>query len=97
MKVAIYARYPSEMIGGRRLLGSHSTTSAARRYAVSSRRPAPRTSRPAVSVPSQPQAATTLIRAAFRERGFRRITISTSWSSAVKRFIRRSTEKPSSL
>ena len=42
-------------------------------------------------------AATTVIRPAFRERGFRRITISTSWSSAVKRFIRRSTEKPSSL
>jgi hypothetical protein len=37
-------------------------------------------------------AATTLIRPAFRERGFRRITISTSWSSAVNRFIRRSTE-----
>ena len=43
------------------------------------------------------QAATTLIRAAFRERGFCRITISTSWSSAVNRFIRRSTEKPASL
>lgn len=41
--------------------------------------------------------ATTLIRPVFRERGFRRITISTSWSSAVNRFIRRSTEKPSSL
>jgi hypothetical protein len=27
----------------------------------------------------------------------RRITISTSWSSAVKRFIRRSTEKPANL
>ena len=33
------------------------------------------------------QAATTLIRPVFRERGFRRITISTSWSSAVNRFI----------
>jgi hypothetical protein len=43
------------------------------------------------------QAATTLIRAVFRERGFRRITISTSWSSAVNRFIKRSTEKPASL
>jgi hypothetical protein len=43
------------------------------------------------------QAATTLIRAALRERGFCRITISTSWSSAVNRFIRRSTEKPTSL
>jgi hypothetical protein len=42
-------------------------------------------------------AATTLIRPAFRERGFRRITISTSWSSAVNRFIKRSTEKPASL
>ena len=37
---------------------------------------------------------TTLIRPAFRERGFRRITISTSWSSAVNRFIKRSTENP---
>ena len=45
----------------------------------------------------QDYAATTLIRPAFRERGFRRITISTSWSSAVNRFIRRSTEKPASL
>ncbi len=43
------------------------------------------------------QAATTLIRAAFRDRGFFRMTISTSWSSAVSRFIRRSTEKPASL
>jgi hypothetical protein len=43
------------------------------------------------------QAATTLIRPAFRERGFRRITISMSWSSAVNRFIRRSTENPASL
>ena len=43
------------------------------------------------------QAATTLIRPAFRERGFRRMTISTSWSSAVNRFISRSTEKPTSL
>ena len=43
------------------------------------------------------QAATTLIRPAFRERGFRRITISTSWSTAVKKFIRRSTENPASL
>ena len=42
-------------------------------------------------------AATTLIRPAFRERGFCRITISTSWSSAVKRFMRRSTENPASL
>src|SRR5437773_9506862 len=38
------------------------------------------------------QAATTLIRPAFRERGFCRITISTSWSSAVSKFIKRSTE-----
>ena len=43
------------------------------------------------------QAVTTLIRPAFRERGFRRITISMSWSSAVNRFIRRSTENPASL
>ena len=49
------------------------------------------------TVRSRTHAATTLIRAAFRERGFRRITISTSWSSAVKRFIRRSTENPASL
>jgi hypothetical protein len=42
-------------------------------------------------------AATTLIRPPFRERGLRRITISTSWSSAVSRFIKRSTEKPASL
>ena len=56
-------------------------------------------SRSAVSEPLEvlTQAATTLIRPAFRERGFRRITISTSWSSAVNRFIRRSTEKPASL
>ena len=38
------------------------------------------------------QAATTLIVAAFRDRGLRRITISTSWLSAVNRFIRRSTK-----
>ena len=43
------------------------------------------------------QAATTVIRPPFRERRFRRITISTSWSTAVNRFIRRSTEKPASL
>jgi hypothetical protein len=42
-------------------------------------------------------AATTEIRAAVRERGFFRITISTSWSSAVRNVINRSTEKPSSL
>ena len=42
-------------------------------------------------------AATTLIRPVFRDRGFRRITISTSWSTAVSRFIKRSTEKPASL
>lgn len=42
-------------------------------------------------------AATTLIRPAFRDRGFGRITISTSWSSAVNRLISRSTEKPASL
>jgi hypothetical protein len=36
-------------------------------------------------------------RAAFRERGFWRITISTSWSTAVNSFISRSTEKPASL
>jgi hypothetical protein len=42
-------------------------------------------------------AATTLIRPALRDRGFRRITISTSRSSAVNRFISRSTEKPASL
>ena len=45
----------------------------------------------------QGQAATTLILAAFRVRGFFRMMISTSWSSAVSRFIRRSTEKPASL
>ena len=43
------------------------------------------------------QAATTLMRAVFLERGFLRITISTSWSSAVSRFIRRSIENPESL
>jgi uncharacterized protein (DUF433 family) len=39
----------------------------------------------------------TLIRAAFRERGFFRITISTSKSTAVNKFISRSREKPASL
>jgi hypothetical protein len=34
---------------------------------------------------------------AFRERGFCRITISTSWSGAVSRFIKRLTEKPAQL
>jgi len=36
-------------------------------------------------------------RAAFRERNLRRITISTSWPSAVNRLIKRSTEKSASL
>jgi hypothetical protein len=39
----------------------------------------------------------TLIRAACRERGFFRITISTSKSAAVNKFISRSREKPASL
>jgi ABC-type glycerol-3-phosphate transport system substrate-binding protein len=43
------------------------------------------------------QAAVTLMRAAGRERGFFRMTISTSRSSAVRNVISRSTEKPSSL
>ena len=47
--------------------------------------------------PPPRQAATTLIRPAFRERGFCRMTISMSRSRAVSRFIRRSTEKPASL
>jgi hypothetical protein len=42
-------------------------------------------------------AVATMIRPALRERGFRRITISTSWPTAVNRFISRSTEKPASL
>jgi hypothetical protein len=42
-------------------------------------------------------AATTEIRATARDRGFLRMTISTSWSSAVRNVISRSTEKPSSL
>ena len=42
-------------------------------------------------------AATTVIRATFLDRGFLRITISTSWSNAFSRVIRRSTEKPLSL
>src|SRR5204863_8679221 len=42
-------------------------------------------------------AATTLMRPVLRDRGFRRMTISMSWSSAVSRFIKRSTEKPASL
>src|SRR4029078_2600380 len=44
-----------------------------------------------------PQAATTRIRPVFRERGFRRMRISMSWSSAVNRFMSRSTENPASL
>jgi triacylglycerol lipase len=36
-------------------------------------------------------------RAAARERGFARVTISTSWSSALSNIISRSTENPSSL
>jgi len=43
------------------------------------------------------QAATTLMRAERRERGFRLITIRTSWSSAVSKVISRSTEKPAIL
>lgn len=43
------------------------------------------------------QAATTLMRAERRERGFRLITILTSWSSAVRKVISRSTEKPAIL
>ena len=42
-------------------------------------------------------ALTTLIRPALRERGFGRITISTSRSSAVNRLISRSIEKLASL
>ena len=42
------------------------------------------------------QAAVTRTRPALRDRGFRRITISTSRSSAVRKFISRSTENPSS-
>ena len=43
-------------------------------------------------------AATTLIRARpFASGASRRITISTSWSRAVKRFIKRSTEKTRQL
>jgi len=41
-------------------------------------------------------AAVTWIRVPFRERGFRRMTISTSRSSVVRKCINRSTEKPSS-
>lgn len=40
-------------------------------------------------------AAVTRIRAALRERGFRRMSISTSRSSAVRKFISLSTENPS--
>ena len=43
------------------------------------------------------QAATTRICAAGRERGFLRMTISTSRSSAVRKVISRSTENPASL
>lgn len=43
------------------------------------------------------QAATTLMRPERRERGFRLITIRTSWSSAVRKVISRSTEKPAIL
>ena len=46
---------------------------------------------------SRPYAATTLISAALRERGFFRITISTSRSRTVSSVISRSTEKPASL
>jgi hypothetical protein len=45
----------------------------------------------------KPQATITEIRAAVLDRGFFRITISTSWSSAVRNVISRSTETPSSL
>ena len=48
-------------------------------------------------VPGAGHAATTLMRAAARERGFLRMTISTSRSSALSSVISRSTEKPSSL
>jgi len=43
------------------------------------------------------QAATTIIRAARRDRGFRFMTISTSRSRAVSIVISRSTENPASL
>ena len=49
----------------------------------------------AAKIPAQ--AGTTRMRAARRDRGFRSITISTSWSRAVNNLISRSTEKPESL